>query len=192
MRVTSWTAAALVVLLAAPALAQEDWDNFKFTDDGFEVNFPGRPTIANTTWVSQYRYNLPAKVYSASHGREQYKVTVVDYRPVLKLGEERAKQCPAGAETCIGEVLEQDHRVEFAEGLGHSMFSGYAVTNRGPVTTSGTIQTATTAALTPVGPRILPRIKYFCPNGPGTRACASPTAAWAIKAAWRLAHPSRV
>ena len=53
MRVTSWTAAALVLTVAAPALAQEDWDNFKFPDDGFEVNFPGKPNIQNVTWVSQ-------------------------------------------------------------------------------------------------------------------------------------------
>jgi hypothetical protein len=102
MRVISAVAAAAVLSLAAPALAQEAWDNFKFPEDGFEVNFPGKPSVANTTWVSQYRYNLPAKVYSATHGRERYSVTIVDYRVLPKMGEERAKQCPAGAETCIG------------------------------------------------------------------------------------------
>jgi hypothetical protein len=117
MRVISWMAAALVLCLATPVLAQEDWDNFKFPEDGFEVNFPGKPKVENITWVSQYRYNLPAKVFSASHGKEQYKVTVVDYRPVLKLGEERAKQCPAGAETCIGT---QDGRRGGIIGLGYS------------------------------------------------------------------------
>ena len=40
MRVISGIAAALVLALIAPALAQEDWDNFKFPEDGFEVNFP--------------------------------------------------------------------------------------------------------------------------------------------------------
>lgn len=117
MRVISWMAAALILCLATPVLAQEDWDNFKFPEDGFEVNFPGKPKVENTTWVSQYRYNLPAKVFSASHGKEQYKVTVIDYRPVLKLGEERAKQCPAGAETCIGT---QDGRRGGIIGLGYS------------------------------------------------------------------------
>jgi hypothetical protein len=102
MRVISAVAAALVLSLATPALAQEDWDNFKFPEDGFEVNFPGKPKVENTTWVSQYRYNLPAKVYSATHGRERYSVTIVDYRVLPKMGEARSKQCPAGAETCIG------------------------------------------------------------------------------------------
>jgi hypothetical protein len=117
MRVFGWIAAALVLSLAKPVLAQEDWDNFKFPEDGFEVNFPGKPKVENVTWVSQYRYNLPAKVFSANHGKEQYKVTVVDYRPVLKLGQERAKQCPPGAETCIGT---QDGRRGGIIGLGYS------------------------------------------------------------------------
>ena len=39
MRVLPWIATALVLSLGTPALAQE-WDNFKFPEDGFEVNFP--------------------------------------------------------------------------------------------------------------------------------------------------------
>ena len=49
MRVFGWIAAALVLSLATPVLAQEDWDNFKFPEDGFEVNFPGKPKVENTT-----------------------------------------------------------------------------------------------------------------------------------------------
>ncbi len=116
MRVISWIAAALFLSQAMPVLAQEEWDNFKFPEDGFEVNFPGKPNIVSTTWMSQYRYTLPAKVYSASHGRERYSVTVVDYRPLPKLGEARAKQCPAGAETCFGT---QDGRQGGIIGLGY-------------------------------------------------------------------------
>jgi hypothetical protein len=116
MRVISAVAAAVALSLATPALAQEEWDNIKFPEDGFEVNFPGKPKVETTTWVSQYRYNLPAKVYSATHGRERYSVTIVDYRVLPKMGEERAKQCPAGAETCIGT---QDGRRGGIIGLGY-------------------------------------------------------------------------
>ena len=45
MRVLPWIAAALVLSLGTPAFAQEEWDNFKFPEDGFEVNFPGKPTV---------------------------------------------------------------------------------------------------------------------------------------------------
>jgi hypothetical protein len=116
MRATSWIASALTVLLWTPAIAQEEWDNFVFIEDGFEVNFPGRPRIQNTTWTSQYRYTLPARIYTASHGPEQYSVTVVDYRPAQQQGEERSKNCPPGAETCIGT---QDGRQGLILGLGY-------------------------------------------------------------------------
>jgi hypothetical protein len=115
MRSTCWIAAALVLWLAPPAFAQE-WEDFVFVDDGFTVNFPGRPRIESTTWVSQYRYPLPARIYTASRGAERYTATVVDYRAAEKLGIERAKQCPAGAETCIGT---QDGRQGEIIGLGY-------------------------------------------------------------------------
>ena len=101
MRVIPWIAAALVLSLVTPALAQE-WEDFVFVEDGFKVNFPGRPQVENTTWISQYRYTLPARIYRASRGAERYSATVVDYRGIEKQGLERQKQCPPGAETCIG------------------------------------------------------------------------------------------
>ncbi|MBI4886591.1 MAG: hypothetical protein HY824_05830 [Acidobacteria bacterium] len=102
MRLSPLIAAATLVLsFATPALAQE-WDEFVFVDDGFKVNFPGAPKVENTTWMSRYRYTLPARVYRASRGTERYSVTVVDYRGVDKQGIARQKQCPPGAETCIG------------------------------------------------------------------------------------------
>ena len=115
MRLTPWFAAALLLSIATPALAQE-WEQFVFAEDGFTVNFPGRPQVENTTWTSQYRYTLPARVYSATHGAERYSATVVDYRDVEKQGVARAKQCPAGAETCIGT---QDGRQGAIIGLGY-------------------------------------------------------------------------
>ena len=101
MRLTPWIAAALVLSLTTPAFAQE-WDQFVFVDDGFTVNFPGRPQVENTTWISQYRYTLPARVYRASRGPERYSATVVDYRGVEKLGVERAARCHPEAEPCLG------------------------------------------------------------------------------------------
>ena len=116
MRVNSWTAAVLLLSLGTPALAQEEWDNFVFVEDGFEVNFPGRPQIENGIWTSQYGYQLPSRIYRASHGAERYLVTVVDYRGIEKQGVERSKQCPPGAEPCIGT---QDGRQGAIIGLGY-------------------------------------------------------------------------
>ena len=115
MRLISCTAAALMLAIAAPAVAQE-WDEHIFVEDGFKVNFPGKPAVENTTWESQYRYMLPARIYRASRGQERYMVTVVDYRGMAKMGEERSKACPPAAETCIGT---QDGRQGGVLGLGY-------------------------------------------------------------------------
>ena len=101
MRLPRSIAAALVLSLTPPVFAQE-WENFVFIEDGFEVNFPGRHQVEDTTWVSQYDYELPARVYRASRGSERYSATVVDYRGIGELGVERASQCPPAAEPCLG------------------------------------------------------------------------------------------
>ncbi len=115
MRSSRWTAAALLLVLASPAVAQE-WDEFVFVEDRFKVNFPGAPRVETTTWTSQYRYTLPARVYAASRGAERYAVTVVDYRGIEMQGAARSRQCPPGAETCIGN---QDGRNGAVLGLGY-------------------------------------------------------------------------
>jgi hypothetical protein len=117
MRMFGWIAAALAFSIVTPAWAQDqEWTEFTSIQDGFTVDMPGKPQVQKTTWMSQYRYELPATVYTASHGNEKYSVTVVDYRPAEKQGEERFKKCPPGAETCIGT---QDGRNGEIIGLGY-------------------------------------------------------------------------
>lgn len=94
-------AAAMVVSLSTAALAQE-WTEFVSREDGFSTNFPGSPTLTKSTYRSQFGADLPARVYSAALGRSRYSITVVDYRSIEKILTEKAKSCPAGAETCLG------------------------------------------------------------------------------------------
>lgn len=94
-------AAAMVVSLSTATLAQE-WTEFVSREDGFSTNFPGSPTLTESTYRSQFGADLPARVYSAALGRSRYSITVVDYRSVEKILTEKAKSCPAGAETCLG------------------------------------------------------------------------------------------
>ena len=115
MRVIVWMAAAFVLALSSPGLAQE-WDEQVFIEDGFKVNFPGKPQIESTTWTTAYNYKVPARIYRATKGQEKYQATVVDYRPLEKMGPERSKACPAEAETCIGT---QDGRQGGILGLGY-------------------------------------------------------------------------
>lgn len=85
--------------VSVPAAAQQ-WTEYVNTQDGFKVNFPGQPTVTETTWQSQLDYVLPARVYSADRGREHYSVTVVDYSDLERQGIERAATCPPGNAQC--------------------------------------------------------------------------------------------
>jgi len=98
MRVTA-IAVALVLSMAATAAAQE-WEEFVSKEDGFKVDFPGKPTVTDMTWKSQMDYILPGKVYSVDKGKERYSMTVVDYRPIEQQGIERAKTCEEGNQQC--------------------------------------------------------------------------------------------
>jgi len=88
-------------LLAVPCSAEaQDWEEYTSLEDGFRLNFPGRPRITATTWTSQLNYVLPARVYSAERGRERYSLTVVDYSGIEQQGIERGKSCPPGNANC--------------------------------------------------------------------------------------------
>jgi hypothetical protein len=88
------------VLAASGPAAGQAWEEYVNRQDGFKVNFPGRPTVTETTWTSQFDYVLPARVYSAARGREHYSITVVDYTGIAQQGVERAKTCPPGNAQC--------------------------------------------------------------------------------------------
>jgi hypothetical protein len=94
--------AAFILLSVTPAPAQE-WTDFVSRDDGFRVNFPGAPTVTQTTFTSEYGADLPARVYRVARDKERYSVTVVDYRPIEKLLTDKARTCPPFAdERCTG------------------------------------------------------------------------------------------
>jgi hypothetical protein len=103
MRRTTVFSAACILCFAGPAVAQE-WAEYVSTQDGFSINFPGDPTVEETTYLSGYNYTLPARVYSGTRGQERYSMTVVDYRGIEEMGRKRRVACPAGAETCQGQV----------------------------------------------------------------------------------------
>ncbi|MDA1185499.1 MAG: hypothetical protein O2930_12750 [Acidobacteria bacterium] len=87
---------ASVLLMPASVMAQ-GWDVYISNEDGFRVNFPGPPTVTETTFASEYGIALPARVHTVVRGPERYSITVVDYRDILRLADERATAtCPEG------------------------------------------------------------------------------------------------
>jgi uncharacterized membrane protein YgcG len=97
--------AFMLILAMCEVAAAQDWTEYQNIPDGFKIDFPGQPKSTQTTWKSEYDYTLPAHVYSAERGKERYSMTVVDYNPIEQMGIERRKNCPAGAEPCIGSDL---------------------------------------------------------------------------------------
>jgi hypothetical protein len=79
-----------------------DWLEFTSLEERFTAVFPGTPTVTETPWLTQFGAVLPARVYSVTQGQSRYAITVVDYRPVERVQVEKARACPAGANTCQG------------------------------------------------------------------------------------------
>ncbi len=101
------TAAFVITFFVSTAglAAAQEWAEFQSIRDGFTVTFPGQPTVKDATWKSQQNYVLPARQYTADRGRAHYSITVVDYRGIERMAQERVKTCPAGAPLCVGTAL---------------------------------------------------------------------------------------
>ena len=101
MRFSPLVAATLFLWLSVPVSAQE-WIEFVSKEDRFTVNFPGQPTVTQTTYRSQYEAELPARVYSVEKGKSRYSVTVADYSQIEKILTAKAQKCAAKTEGCYG------------------------------------------------------------------------------------------
>jgi hypothetical protein len=98
---TPLISSVLVLALSSTVFAQE-WEEFFSKEERFSCNFPGTPTVTETTWTSQFGAILPARIYSGTSGPGKFSVTVVDYNPIQRLLSERSLSCPPGTETCQG------------------------------------------------------------------------------------------
>jgi hypothetical protein len=124
MRMHIIAATALALAIASPAMAQE-WEEFVSIEDGFSINFPGKPTIENTIYKSQFGADLPAKVFRGSRGDSHFSLTVVDYRPIEKILAEKAKGCPPGAEVCRGGLGSTGPGYSWADKAGALIYAAW-------------------------------------------------------------------
>jgi hypothetical protein len=82
-----WLLAAFIVVLhAAPAAAQE-WIEYTDREQRFLVNFPGQPTVRDTTWEPHRDKPMPAREYSAQVGPARYTFTIVDLTGIRQAGD---------------------------------------------------------------------------------------------------------
>ena len=88
----------LILVMAAPSLAQE-WTDYTSKTDFFHVNFPGDPKVQDINYQTEYGITLPGHVYTVASGPGRYSVTVVDYAGAEKIHTAKADQCKkAGGE----------------------------------------------------------------------------------------------
>jgi hypothetical protein len=116
--------AFVLCCISHPAVAQ-DWARFVSPEDGFSANYPGKPKIETTTYQSEYRQTLPAKVYSAADALGRYSTTVVDYRGIEKMHADRAAKCQAakGANQQDGDTCNNNFRVDVAGATDHAVWN---------------------------------------------------------------------
>ena len=96
MHVVSLVSAALMLLVSGSAFAQgATWTEYVSKQDFFSISFPGSPKVQEITYPTEYRIELPGRVYSHENGAYRFSVTVVDYRNAVKLHLERNKKCLA-------------------------------------------------------------------------------------------------
>jgi hypothetical protein len=94
MRLISLMASVLILFTSIPSPAA-DWFDYQNRTDSFAVSFPAQPTVKEITYTSEYKHVLPARVYTAMNGPDRYVVTVVDYRGMQKMENDRIKACEA-------------------------------------------------------------------------------------------------
>ncbi len=121
MKLTKVIQAALIVTAAGPASAQ-DWATFKFIEDGFRTNFPGEPTIEPITYETEFGMQLPGRRYFAADALGDYSTTVVDYRNVRQLHDERSARCRAadGANQLDGDSCQNSWEMEILGATDHA------------------------------------------------------------------------
>ena len=79
MKLIRLVSAGLILFLSAPSFAQE-WIEYIDRAELFQINFPGQPTVRDTTYESELGEALPARVYTAQGGPATYTLTVVNYK----------------------------------------------------------------------------------------------------------------
>ena len=114
MRLIPLFSATFALLVAGPSFSQQ-WIEYVSRADFFTVNFPGEPEVRDVTYPTEYRVNLPGRVYSFENGPNRYSVTVIDYTNVEEVHAERLEGCQAYPNLCRNPgILELEGALEYA------------------------------------------------------------------------------
>jgi len=93
----------LMLAIAAPVLAQEDYTEFASKEDLLHDHVPAAKPVGDRRHVAHGVFVKPA--VEGLHGERRHRQARADrgrYTPVERVLVEKATKCPPGAETCIG------------------------------------------------------------------------------------------
>jgi hypothetical protein len=95
MRLTRLVPAAAILLSPWVASAQGlQWTQYVSKEDFFSISFPGTPKVESTTFETEYRITLPARIHAyVTPDKRLFQVTVVDYRDAVKMHLARNEAC---------------------------------------------------------------------------------------------------
>jgi hypothetical protein len=128
MRLIPAIPAALILFISSPVSGQgrvEEWARFVSPEDGFSANYPGQPARDTTAYTTEYRLSLPAHVYRAADSLGRYSTTVVDYREIERLHNERAAACRGakGANLQDGDACQNNFRADVSGAIEHALWN---------------------------------------------------------------------
>ena len=106
MRLIQLVPAAFILCLATPSFGQE-WIEYYSLEDRFLVNFPGQPTVRDTTYPTEFGVTLPARLHVREDGPSRFAVTVVDYTNIQAIYAERVKDCKGYPGTCANRAANE-------------------------------------------------------------------------------------
>ena len=71
---------AALVLIAAPlpAMAQT-WQEYRYPEAGFVIQFPAAPTLTDTAFTTRQGLTVPARLYALHEAGGDFSVTVADF-----------------------------------------------------------------------------------------------------------------
>ena len=129
MRVIPLLSAALALVASETISAQGlTWTEYESRQDYFSVSFPGNPTIEEITYPTEYRIELPGRLYSYDDGSNRFSMTVIDYNDAVDIHLARNAACfAAGGD---GDLCQDDGPEEMR---GAIVYASWNIMNRDDV-----------------------------------------------------------
>ncbi len=94
MRALQLILISVLFFYASSAFSQGfTWSEYISRDDHFSISFPGDPSVEEISYPTEYRINLPGRVYSYEQNDHLFSVTVVDYNDAIDIHHARNERC---------------------------------------------------------------------------------------------------